>query len=103
MLSKDNVSGVTEDVVLLRCADLRIFLFAAWTIFATNRDEDSLCDSLLNAGIIKSSNFIKRINHELIKLIKSESLICSEIKTHVQFWRHFPKENQPMAVPGWFL
>lgn len=46
MLSKDNVSGVSDDEVLLRCAVFRIFLFAACTMFATKRDELSLCESL---------------------------------------------------------
>lgn len=49
MLSRDNVSGVSDDDVLLRCAVFLIFLFAACTIFATKRDDPSLCESLLKA------------------------------------------------------
>lgn len=49
MLSKDILSGVTDDVVLLRCAVRRILRLAACTMFATKREDDSFVDSLLNA------------------------------------------------------
>lgn len=44
MLSRDKVSGVSDDEVLLRCAVFLIFLLAACTMFATKRDELSLCE-----------------------------------------------------------
>lgn len=50
MLSSESVSGVSDDDVLLRCAVFLIFLFAACTIFATKRDDPSLCESRLKAA-----------------------------------------------------
>lgn len=47
ILSSDKVSGVSDDEVLRRCAVFLIFLFAAWTMLATNRDELSRCESRL--------------------------------------------------------
>jgi hypothetical protein len=54
MLSRDRLSGVSDDEVLLRCAVFLIFRLAACTMFATKRDEPSLCESLLRAEIVKS-------------------------------------------------
>lgn len=51
ILSSDKVSGVSDDEVLRRCAVFLIFLFAACTMLATNRDELSRCESLLIAEI----------------------------------------------------
>lgn len=79
MLSRDNVSGVSDDEVLLRCAVFLIFRFAACTIFATKRDELSLCESRLKAAS-------KLINICWVRRYNS---------THVRFWQHFPVGSQP--------
>lgn len=59
MLSNDNVSGVCDDEVLLRCADFRIFLLAACTMLATKRDELSLCESLELIAEMKDTKLLE--------------------------------------------
>lgn len=81
MLSKDNVSGVSDEDVLLRWAVFLIFRFAACTMFATKRDELSLCKSLLNAAKKESKIFVN--GHQTV-------CFCS----YVRFWQHFPIRSQ---------
>lgn len=87
MLSRDNVSGVSDDEILLRCAVFLIFLLAACTIFATKRDELSLWESL---ELIAAEND-RKVNN---------STLNHSILAYAQFWQHSPKGNQLKEAPS---
>lgn len=89
VLSNDNVSGVMDEVVLLRCAVLRIFRLAACTILTTmNREDESFDDSLLKAVWCKNL---------LINLYFNRT----PFKTYVLFWQHFLVGNRLTADRHW--